>query len=291
MTPVFTQELRATNTWSYPVAGAANPEVAIPWRFAGPLNNLNSPVMQLKLDGAGIVAGNSATVEVIWAYQQTGLPGPQETLATKTQVATSVDEANGYMFVLFSPNELSLPTSFTSSWYADSPYPDGSGGDLGVSFHTTMTTPNQGLTSTVNVTTTEYTTGTNANSWVVIWGDCPVTIGGTAVDVANSTIAASGGAITALMNLNSTSAFTGSSGSHHRKVELINAGGTDVFAFGSSVSGQSVNVNNQSTASATFNAFNAGDVFTLKITIGSGTWNSPTDNWRIVRYEEQFTVV
>lgn len=292
MTPVFTQEVRQNGNFSNPVAGATNPLVAIPWAFAGPNSNQNIAVVSVYLDGDGVIEGNSATVEVIWAYQQTNLPGPEESLATITQVANATDEANGFMIVSFSPNDLSLPTSFTQSFSILNPYSDGASGFFGVSFHSTITTPNQSLSTTVIDNITQYTTGANANKYLTIFGDCPVTIGGTAVDVANSTLDSSGGTVTALVNINSTSNFNGSASNFHRKVELIKSSDSvDVYPIGSSTSSVISSLSNQSTASSTQNSFTMGETYTLKITIGSGSHNSPTDDFRIVRYSQIFTVV
>ena len=291
MTPVFTQEVRENGNFAAPVSGAANPIVAIPYSFGGPYNNLNVDVVQVILDGAGIVEGNSATTEVIWAYGQVSVPGPQETLATKTVTVTATDEANGYVNLGFSPNELALPTNFVTNFSSTGPFPDLSGGDYSVSFHSTVTTPNQNLSTTVSNSITQYTTGSNANKWIVLFGDIPLTIGGTAVSLSPNTISSSGGTITVLHGINSTSDFDGSAGSFHRKVELLDSNGNDVYTSGSASSGVSVSLTNISTASATFSSFTVADIFTLKVTIGSGTWNSPNDDFRIVRYEETFTVV
>lgn len=256
--------------------------------------------MSLRLEGAGIVEGSTYVCKVYYGYgidEAAIPPSYEELLGTKTGFFNAGNESNGFSTITFFPGDVTLPTSYTDPFAVLSPYFDPSFGDFGVTFETTITTPNEGLNSTVTAFTTTYTTGSNANEFITIWGDMPITVGGTAITSQSpgpNQISSSGGTITVLHALNSTAVFDGNTsnaGNMHRKVELINSNGVDVFASGSSVSGQSVNYNNFATASATFGAFNVGDVLTVKVTLGSGAWNSPTDDFRIVRYEQDFTVV
>lgn len=297
VTPVFTQKVQAGSASVFSASGT-DPVVAIPWSFYGPLGT--EAFMSVRLEGAGIVQGSTYVCKVYYAYGVDPAdipPSYQELLGTKTGFFNASNESNGAASIVFFPGDVTLPTSYTDPFAVLSPYPDPTFGDFGITFETTVTTPNQGLYSTVTAFTTTYGTGANANEFITIWGDFPITVGGTAITSQSpgpNQISSSGGTITVAHALNSTAVFDGNTqnaGSMHRKVELINSNGIDIFGAGSSVSGQSVNYNNLSTASASFNAFNVGDVFTLKVTLGSGAWNSPTDDFRLVRYQQDFTVV
>lgn len=289
MTPVFTQQLLEPVHTSHP-AGATNPVTVFPWVWSPSSTNLGLFSIRLSSNnGEAFAEGNQLTINIYQAY---GISGTEELIHTFTHTFNATNAQSSTYTKHFSTSSgIPLPTVQTTDFAILNPYVFGSN-DYGIQFHTTITTPNEGLTSTVSAITTEFSTGSNANKYWAIFGDFPITVGGTAVTSQSpNQISSSGGTITVAHGLNSTSDFSGSTPSWHRKVELIDSNGNDIFPNGSAVSGASVNINNITTASTQFAAFNAGDVFTLKVTIGSGLWNSPTDDFRIVRYEEDFTVV
>lgn len=291
--PVFTQEIRDIPGVSSPVSGAANPIVAIPFQFASyPLIDLDDNVVEIKLAGAGIIAGDTAEVSCVWAYLQTASPpGPQETLATKTVTISNQNENDGYVSVYFTPNELSLPTSYVDWWQVLNPYPFGSqGGFYGVTFISTITTSDQGLITQVVANTTPYTTGSNAGKFITIFGDCPVTVGGTAVNDAVGILDSNGGTVTVQMGINSTTDFDNNAGLFHRTVSLIRySDGVDVVNSASSTANITAPLG-VATATFTISSFDPTDYYTLNVTLGSGQFSSPTDDFRLNRYARTFTV-
>lgn len=291
MQPVFTQKLLDNSTYVSRPSGSTNPVTIFPWTWTPTSTNTGLFTIQLNSNNASAFAeGNALEIKI---YQAFGVAGSEELIHTFTHTFNGSNAQNSTYTKHFSTtgSSISLPTVATSDFAILNPYIFG-GVDYGISFHTTITTPNDGLTSTVSAISTDFQTGSNANKFYTIFGDMPITVGGTAVTSQSpNQISSSGGTITVLHAMNSTSDFSGNIPNWHRKVELIDSNNNDVFGNGSSVSGQTVSMNNLSAASTQFASFTAGDVFTLKVTIGSGAWNSPTDDFRIVRYQEDFTVV
>ena len=260
-------------------------------------------IATLRVEGAGIVAGNTIVTKVYHYYgiEEPDLPpGYQELLGTKTHTVTAQNESNGFYTHIWFTTDVSLPTTATDPFAVGSPFPDPSFGDFGVTFETTITTPNDGLTDTVTAITTSNTTGSNANKFYVVWGDMPITVSGSLVSSQSpgpNQITSAGGVLSVQWAMNSTtdwdSSLSNISGGMHRKIEFINPAGNDIFGSGSPLNGQTLAFNNLNLASSTLGSgfFTVGDVFTLKVILGSGAWNSPTDDFRLTVYEQDFTVV